>query len=98
MFIANLIIVVIVTAIVYGIRYSLWKETVPANIQKMRWVIAIAVTFIIMLISIAIQSSSKTYSSQPGGHMIYLLLMFTIANVLDDKKKNDTNDKLSKKS
>jgi len=96
MFIENLIIAVTVTAVVYGIRYSLWEKNVPANIQKMRWVIAIAITLIVMIISIAIQSSSKAFSSQTGA--IYFLLMYTIANALDDKKKNDKDDKLSKKS
>lgn len=98
MFITNLIITAIITAIVFGIRYSLWKENVPPNIQKMRWVIAIAVTIVIMMISVAIQTSSKSNSTQSGASIIYLILAFTIANVLDDKKKNDTNDKLSKKS
>jgi multisubunit Na+/H+ antiporter MnhB subunit len=96
MLIENLIIAVTVTAVVYGIRYSLWEKNVPANIQKMRWVIAIAITLIVMIISIAIQSSSKAFSSQTGA--IYFLLMYTIANALDDKKKNDKDDKLSKKS
>ena len=89
-FIINLIIVAIITAIVYGIRYTLWKEKVPQNIEKYRWVIAIVCALIFLIISLAIQRSNNQ-PNQSGGNVIYAILAFTIANALKNPEKPKSN-------
>lgn len=93
---ANLIIVGVVISVVYAIRYSLWKEEIPTNITKYRWLIAIAITFVIMFITVAIQDNAGINSTKPGGDLIYLLLLYTISNALKNGKKEDKKEENEK--
>ena len=87
----GIIIVCVITAIVYGIRYALWKEVVPENISKYRWAIAVVCSLIFLIIGTAIQYSNKE-PSQPGDNMIYAILAFTIANALKNQEKPKANE------
>lgn len=88
----DFIIVIIITLIVYGIRYALWKEEVPQNITKYRWAIAIVCTIIFLFIGVAIQYSNNPTSSQSGGEIVYAILLFTIANILKNPEKPKQNE------
>lgn len=87
----NFIIVIVISAIVYGIRYALWKDVVPENIAKNRWAIAIVCAIIFLFIGVAIQHSSNQ-PAQPGGHVIYAILAFTVAGALKNPDKPKANE------
>lgn len=87
----NIINVAVITAIVYGIRYALWKDEVPENIAKNRWAIAIVCAIVFLFIGAAIQSSNNQ-PTQPGGNIIYAILAFTVAGALKNPDKPKSNE------
>lgn len=87
----NIIIIAVITAIVNGIRYALWKDEVPENIAKNRWAIAIVCTIILLFIGVAIQHGYYE-STQPGGYVIYAILPYIVAEALKNPDKPKSNE------
>lgn len=91
----NLIIILLLSALVYGIRFMLWKEEVPSNIEKSRWVIGFVITIVALIIGVAIDTSDGS-QLKPGSHVIYLFLLFSITGALKNPKHEKNNKDIVK--
>ena len=76
-FLESLIIGGVISGIIIGIRFLIWKEEIPETISKLRWVIAIAIGIIIIFIEINVGFTPKS-------QIINAFIIYLIAQVLDN--------------
>jgi RNA polymerase subunit RPABC4/transcription elongation factor Spt4 len=83
MIITNLIIALVVSGAVIGVRYLLWKdENVPENISKFRWLIAFGVVILAIMIEVGANLAS------PKAQLVNFAILFTVAQILKNKKSD----------
>lgn len=73
---------IILSAIIYGIRYSIWKEQVPNIISKTRWIIAFATVVGLALLEDYVGIDSNKYM------LINVGILFIIGKALKNEKYN----------
>lgn len=93
-FITNLIIVAAVTGVLFGIRYLLWKDNVPENISKFRWLIAFGVVIIVIMIEVGVNLEVRG-TAQILNAIILISVAQMLKNTKSDTEKKSTQNTLS---
>jgi len=78
-FIPALIIGGVISGIIWGMRYMIWKDNVPDSVSSLRWVIAIGIG--VLLIFLELNAGFEMKSQSINGFIIYV-----IAQALDKEK------------
>ena len=76
-FLESLIIGGVISGIIIGIRFLIWKEEIPETISKLRWVIAIGFGLTLIFVEINLGFA-------PGSQVINAFIIYMIAQVLDN--------------
>tara|TARA_Y100000996_G_C22398523_1_gene592152 strand:- start:486 stop:809 length:324 start_codon:yes stop_codon:yes gene_type:complete len=89
-FLSWLIIVLIIYAVLFGVKFLIWKNNPPPIIHKLRWVIAIAIGILMLWLK---QSSGIGDPSDRTGMMIIGFVVYTIGTlVLKDEEKTEIKE------
>jgi|TARA_B100000315_G_C14207526_1_gene420531 hypothetical protein len=78
-FIPALIIGGVISGIIWGMRYMIWKDNVPDSVSSLRWVIAIGIG--VLLIFLELNAGFEMKSQSVNGFIIYV-----IAQALEKEK------------
>lgn len=78
----------IVSGIVYGIRFSIWSKEIPPMISSLRWVIAIIIGILAIIIEVGSGLDTKGVAS------VNAFLVYIVAQAL----KNEPKDKFIKET
>ncbi len=78
-FIPALIIGGVISGIILGMRYMIWKDNVPDSVSNLRWVIAIGIG--VLLIFLELNAGFEIKSQSINGFIIYV-----IAQALEKEK------------
>ena len=69
------IVGVVVWLLVYGLRHAIWPKVVPSIVSKLRWVIALVIGFVLIVVKAAL-------GFDPSGTIVNGGVIYVVAETL----------------